>query len=82
MLASQKIHVGDFKAMKADYTAQMERLETRLSIVENDNLDIDELLTESIQRLLGLGELYRRAGIERKREINWVDVSGKTKSRS
>jgi hypothetical protein len=44
-------------------------LETRLSLVENDNLDIDELLTESIQKLPGLGELYRRAGIERKREI-------------
>jgi hypothetical protein len=55
LLASQKIGVDDFRAMKADYTAQMERLETRLSLVENDNLDIDELLTESIQKILGLG---------------------------
>jgi site-specific DNA recombinase len=69
LLASQKIEVEDFKAMKAGYTAQIERLEARLSDVKSDDLDIDSLLTESIQKLLGLSEIYRRGSIERKREV-------------
>ena len=55
--------------MKTEYSNKLEKLESKLSVSNNDKVDINNLLNKGINNLLKLDYLYETADIEMKREI-------------
>ena len=55
--------------MKTEYSNKLEKLESKLSVSNNDKVDINNLLNKGTNNLLKLDYLYETADIEMKREI-------------
>ena len=55
--------------MKTEYSNKLEKLESKLSVSNNDKVDINNLLNKGINSFLKLDYLYETADIEMKREI-------------
>lgn len=68
-MSTRKIEVEDFRAMKMEYTAKLEKLEAKLS----DDLEVEDsietLLNRGIKSLLSLDRRYIEGDIEDKRKI-------------
>lgn len=69
LLSSKQIEPSDFREMKSEYSAKLEKLESKLSAYNYNHPDIKDLLNKGINNLLKLDNLYESAGIEKKREI-------------
>ncbi len=69
LLSSKQIEPADFREMKLDYTAKVEKLEAKLSASNNELIDIKGLLNKGVDNLLRLDTAYEIAEAEKKREI-------------
>jgi site-specific DNA recombinase len=69
LLSSKQIDPSDFREMKTQYSAKLEKLEAKLSTCNHNHVDIKDLLDKGINNLLKLDNLYETADIEKKREI-------------
>lgn len=69
LLSSKELDPADFREMKAEYTAKLEKLEVKLSASDDEPLNIGSLLNHGINNLLKLDYIYETAGIEKKREV-------------
>ena len=69
LLSAKKLEPDDFKEMKSEYVAKLERLETKLSNYDDEELDIEKLLDMGISNLLMLEETYTSNDIEMKRKL-------------
>ena len=69
LLSSKQIEPADFREMKTEYSNKLEKLESKLSVSNNDKVDINNLLNKGTNNLLKLNYLYETADIEKKREI-------------
>ena len=69
LLSSKELDPADFREMKGEYTAKLEKLEVKLSVSDDEPLNIGSLLNQGINNLLKLDYIYETAGIEKKREV-------------
>jgi site-specific DNA recombinase len=69
LLSSKQIDASDFREMKTEYSAKLEKLEDKFSTCNHDHVDIKDLLDKGINNLLKLDNLFETADIEMKREI-------------
>lgn len=69
LLSTRKIEVEDFRAMKTEYTAKLEKLEAKLSGNMETTDSIEALLSKGIGSLLRLDQRYIEGNIEEKRKI-------------
>lgn len=69
LLSSRQIEPDDYREMKADYTARIEKLEAKLTSNNYEKVDIKSLLDKGILNLLNIENLYTAADIEKKREV-------------
>jgi site-specific DNA recombinase len=69
LLSSKQIEPADFREMKSEYSAKLEKLETKLAATKNDEINIKELLDKGIYNLIKLDCLYESSDTEKKREI-------------
>ncbi len=69
LLSSKQIEPEDFREMKSDYTAKLEKLESKLQACKNDTVDIKDLLDKGLRQLVQLDTTYEIADIEKKREV-------------
>ena len=69
LLSSKQIEPADFREMKSEYSAKLERLEANLNASNDDQVDIKELLDKGVNNLLRLEYLYETADSEKKRDI-------------
>ena len=69
LLSSKKIDPDDFKAMKTEYSCQLEKLEAKLNTVDNEEADIKKLLAAGIDNLLSLEHIYNSDDTEKKRRM-------------
>ena len=66
LLSSKQIDPADFREMKTEYSAKLEKLEAKLSAYNCNHVDIKDLLDKGISHLLKLDNLYETA-IQEKR---------------
>jgi site-specific DNA recombinase len=69
LLGGQQLDPQDFKAMKTDYIARIEKLEARLADCADDSTGIEDLLSTGVDKLLRLDNAYKEATTEIKRDI-------------
>ncbi len=69
LLLSDKLDGIDFREIKSEYNARLEKLQAKLSACDNDQLDFRGLLDTGIKTLFRLGEVYEKGTIEKKREV-------------
>jgi hypothetical protein len=68
LLSTQQIEPVDFRDMKTEYSAQLEKLESRIQVTTNLEESIAPLLTKGIDNLLKMDFVYQTADTEIKRE--------------
>ena len=68
LVSTKQLAPGDFRDMKSKYTEQLDRLNARLAVREQDQ-DVPGLLDAGIDNLLKLDNIYQDGGIEKKREV-------------
>lgn len=64
LLAIRKIDADDYRDMKSDYGSMIIKLEVKLGSLNNEDDDIEELLTKGIDRLLNLRMLFDTGKLE------------------
>lgn len=69
LLSTQKIEPEDYRKMKADYTDKIEKLLGKMANTSQTPVDFDGLLSEGLQNLMNLEQLYKNGDIVKKREI-------------
>lgn len=69
LLITKAIDTVDFREMKEDYTAQIERLVAKITELGDDQPLIENSLRKGITNLFSLADAYKKAGIDGKREI-------------
>ena len=69
LLSSKQIEPADFREMKSEYSAKLERLEAKLNASNDDQLNIKELLNKGVNNLVKLDYLYETSDTEKKRDI-------------
>jgi hypothetical protein len=68
LVSTKQLAPADFQDMKSKYTEQLERLNARLAVREQDH-DVPGLLDAGIGNLLKLDYIYQDGGIEKKRKV-------------
>lgn len=58
LLATNQIEASDYREMKANYSEVIDKLEAKLSGIDVEKSDIDELLKGGVENLLRLHECY------------------------
>ncbi len=58
LLATQQIDAKDYREMKSSYSEIISKLESKLSVINEDKENIDDLLNSGIENLLKLHECY------------------------
>jgi len=61
LLSSRQIEPSDFREMKSLYSAKLEKLEVKLSITKNEEVNKHGLLDRGIDSLLKLDSVYETA---------------------
>ncbi|MBB5441166.1 hypothetical protein HDC92_004871 [Pedobacter sp. AK017] len=61
LIASGKIDDDDFRALKTGYTEQIVHLEERLTTIQRDSTNVEDLLNEGIEHLLKLDKGAKKA---------------------
>ena len=69
LLTSKQIEPADFRDMKTECSSKLEKLESKLSTNNNDQVSISDLLEKGLNNLLKLNYVYETGGIEKNREI-------------
>ncbi len=69
LLSSKEIEPADFREMKTEYSSKLEKLEAKLSIYDQDQVNINDLLDKGLNNLLKLDYAYETGEIEKKREV-------------
>ena len=69
LVASGKIDSDDFRELKTTYSEEIGRLEKRLTMIHNENADIEGLLNEGIEHLLKLEKGADKADYEGLRRL-------------
>ncbi len=69
LLASKQLDPADFRQMSADYKAKIQKLETKLSIISDECVNLSDLLDKGINNLLRLDYIYETGDIEKKRKV-------------
>ena len=69
LLSSKQIEPEDFRQMKSDYSAKIEKLEAKLTASAHDKLDIKGLLEKGLNNLLKIDYTYENADVDKKRDI-------------
>ena len=69
LLLSKQIEPADFREMKFEYGAKLEKLEAKLNAGNDDQVNIKGLLGKGVNNLLKLDYLYETADTEKKRDI-------------
>lgn len=69
LLSSKQLDPSDFREMKAEYSAKLEKLEVRLSASNDELTNIEPLLNKGLNNLLKLDFAYESAEIGKKREV-------------
>ncbi len=65
LLATKQIDPSDYREMKSDYGEMVRRLELKLSGIDDENKDIEELLKNGVENLMKLNEYYENG--------NWIE---------
>ena len=68
-MSSKQIEPEDFRQMKSDYSAKIEKLEAKLTASAHDKLDIKGLLEKGLNNLLKIDYTYENADVDKKRDI-------------
>ena len=68
LVSPKQLAPADFRDMKSKYTEQLDRLNDRLAVREQDQ-DVPGLLDAGIDNLLKLDYIYQDGEIEKKREV-------------
>ena len=68
LVSTKQLAPADFRDMKSKYTEQLDRLNVRLAVREQDQ-DVPGLLDAGIDNLLKLDYIYQEGEIEKKREV-------------
>jgi hypothetical protein len=68
LVSTKQLAPADFRDMKSKCTEQLDRLNARLAVREEDQ-DVPGLLDAGIANLLKLDYIYLDGGIEKKREV-------------
>ena len=69
LLATQQIDASDYRGMKSDYGAVINRLELKLAGINVDDQDIDEILKVGVENLLKLNEYYDSGDWSQSRDL-------------
>jgi site-specific DNA recombinase len=69
LLATQQIDASDYRDMKSDYGAVINRLELKLAGINVDDQDIDEILKVGVENLLKLNEYYDSGDWSQSRDL-------------
>ena len=69
LLSTKQIDPADFREMKTEYTAKLEKLEARLAIRDQGHEDVPGLLDVGIDNLLKLDYIYDHGEIDKKRTV-------------
>ena len=69
LVAGRKIDSDDFRELKTSYSEEINRLEKRLTLIYNDNVNIEGLLNEGIEHLLKLDNAGKKADYEGLRRL-------------
>lgn len=69
LLSSKLIEPEDYREMKSDYKAKIEKLQARLGGLSDNDLNFKELLNKGISNLLKLDTIYEATDIEKKRQV-------------
>jgi site-specific DNA recombinase len=69
LLSSRQLDPEDFREMKAEYTRKLEKLEVKLSVCDDNHVNIGHLLDRGLTNLLRLDYIYETGDIEKKREV-------------
>jgi site-specific DNA recombinase len=69
LIAAGKIDDDDFRALKTGYTEQIVRLEKRLTTIQRDSTNVEDLLNEGIEHLLKLDKGAKKADTEDLRRL-------------
>jgi site-specific DNA recombinase len=65
----KQIDPSEFREIKTEYSAKLEKPEAKLSTCNHNHVDIKGLLDKGINNLLKLDNLFETVDIEKKREI-------------
>jgi len=69
MLASQKLDPEDFRKMKSEYGAKLERLEAKMSGSKESPVNIDELVEHGVGNLFRVAQVYENGSPEQKKLV-------------
>ena len=69
LLSSKQIEPEDFREMKSDCNARIEKLEAKLSSLSHNDINIKDLFDKGIDILLKLDYIYETADVDKKREV-------------
>ena len=69
LLSTFQIDADDYKIMKNDYSTIIEKLESQLSELSNSSEDVEGLLNQGIERLIGLNFAYENTSLGEAREL-------------
>ena len=69
LLATQQIDASDYRDMKSDYGAVINRLEIKLAGINIEDQDIDEILKVGVENLLKLNEYYDSGDWSQSRDL-------------
>lgn len=69
LLSSNQLDPNDFKEMKAEYQANLERLEVKLGATNGEWANIQPLLNKGLENLLKIDYIYESGSIEQKRNV-------------
>lgn len=69
LLSSGELDASDYRKMKSEHTAELERLESKLAKTEDDRIALEPLLKKGLNTLFNIVSVYERSDIARKREL-------------
>lgn len=69
LVATKAIDPVDFREMKADYSARIDKLKAKLSACENEETEFIDLLIPGIKSLFRMDSIYENGDTEKKRQI-------------
>jgi site-specific DNA recombinase len=69
MLASQKLDPEDFRKMKSEYGAKLERLEVKMAAGNVSPMNIDQLVDQGVENLFRVSQVYEAGSPEQKKSV-------------
>lgn len=69
LLSTKQLDPAEFKEMKSEYSMQLEKLELRITVSDEERTNIESLLDTGLNNLLNLDSIYETSEIDQQREL-------------